>query len=69
MKNSKLLMSMLVALSMAFASCSSTSTEGSNSTDTEQATAEYQCPMKCEGEKTYAEKGDCPVCGMHLKEI
>lgn len=27
----------------------------------------YQCPMKCEGEKTYAKAGDCPKCGMALK--
>lgn len=27
----------------------------------------YYCPMKCEGEdKTYAEEGSCPVCGMEL---
>lgn len=29
----------------------------------------YQCPMKCEGEKTYESKGKCPKCGMHLKEV
>ena len=28
----------------------------------------YYCPMRCEGDKTYDEPGDCPVCGMHLKE-
>ena len=28
----------------------------------------YYCPMHCEGEKTYDEQGDCPVCGMHLVE-
>ncbi len=27
---------------------------------------EYYCPMLCEGDKKYAEPGDCPVCGMHL---
>jgi heavy metal translocating P-type ATPase len=26
----------------------------------------YYCPMRCEGDKTYSEPGDCPVCGMHL---
>jgi len=30
---------------------------------------EYYCPMFCEGEKIYEEKGDCPVCHMHLEEI
>jgi uncharacterized paraquat-inducible protein A len=28
----------------------------------------YMCPMKCEGEKTYDKAGDCPKCGMELKE-
>lgn len=30
---------------------------------------EYYCPMHCEGEKNYAQPGDCPVCGMDLLEI
>jgi len=29
----------------------------------------YQCPMKCEGEKTYEKPGDCPVCNMHLMPV
>ena len=30
----------------------------------------YYCPMHCEGEKTYSQTGDCPVCGMDLvKEV
>ena len=33
------------------------------------ATAPYQCPMQCEGEKTYPEPGSCPVCKMDLKEV
>ncbi|MEZ5003873.1 MAG: heavy metal translocating P-type ATPase [Chitinophagales bacterium] len=28
----------------------------------------YYCPMHCEGEKTYDQPGDCPVCGMDLVE-
>ena len=35
----------------------------------EIAMAEYQCPMKCEQEKSYAENGNCPVCKMELKEL
>ena len=31
--------------------------------------ATYQCPMKCEGDKTYPKPGDCPVCKMHLKKL
>ena len=30
---------------------------------------EYYCPMFCEGDKIYDEKGDCPICHMHLEII
>ncbi|QOJ02879.1 MAG: hypothetical protein HRU71_04975 [Planctomycetia bacterium] len=30
---------------------------------------EYACPMKCEGDKTYSQPGNCPKCGMALVEI
>ena len=29
----------------------------------------YYCPMRCEGDKTYDEPGDCPKCGMHLIRV
>ncbi len=29
----------------------------------------YQCPMKCEGDKTYDAPGICPVCNMHLAPV
>lgn len=29
----------------------------------------YQCPMKCEAEKTYNTEASCPVCKMDLKPI
>ena len=35
----------------------------------EIAKIEYQCPMKCEGEKVYTENDSCPVCKMDLKLI
>ena len=28
----------------------------------------YQCPMACEGEKIYSEKGSCPICHMDLTQ-
>ena len=34
-----------------------------------QTVTRYQCPMKCEGEKTYEKPGDCPVCNMHLAPL
>ena len=33
------------------------------------AVAIYQCPMKCEGDKTYDSPGQCPTCKMDLKEV
>ncbi|MGW1454967.1 heavy metal translocating P-type ATPase [Salegentibacter agarivorans] len=33
-----------------------------------QGTGVYYCPMHCEGDKTYTEPSDCPVCGMDLVE-
>ena len=35
----------------------------------EQLKTGYQCPMKCEGEKTYAEAGKCPECEMDLAKL
>lgn len=39
-------------------------------TPTEIAAMEYHCPMKCEGDKTYADKdAKCPVCNMGLVAV
>lgn len=32
----------------------------------DQQEAKYQCPMNCEGSKTYNQPGECPVCNMQL---
>lgn len=32
-------------------------------------TVAYQCPMKCEGDKTYSQAGKCPKCGKNLKAV
>lgn len=34
----------------------------------ENGNGTFYCPMHCEGDKTYTEPGDCPVCGMDLVE-
>ncbi|WP_242093788.1 heavy metal translocating P-type ATPase [Aestuariivivens sediminicola] len=34
----------------------------------EKGTGIFYCPMHCEGNKTYDQPGDCPVCGMDLVE-
>ncbi len=33
-----------------------------------KGTGTWYCPMHCEGDKTYDQPGDCPVCGMDLVE-
>jgi len=35
-------------------------------TSKDQQEAKYQCPMNCEGNKTYNQPGECPVCSMQL---
>jgi hypothetical protein len=32
----------------------------------DQQENKYQCPMNCEGNKTYNQPGKCPVCNMQL---
>ncbi|XLS27811.1 heavy metal translocating P-type ATPase [Flavobacteriaceae bacterium M23B6Z8] len=39
-----------------------------NKASKEQGTGTFYCPMHCEGDKTYEQPGDCPVCGMDLVE-
>ena len=44
--------------------------DGSQSAASDDAQlAMYKCPMQCEGDKTYAEAGSCPECGMALEEL
>jgi hypothetical protein len=42
-------------------------TQKAKKTKTEEKKEVYQCPMKCEGTKTYTKKGKCPACTMDLK--
>lgn len=48
-------------------SCRNNTNEKANTIE-QVETAMYQCPMKCEGEKMYEEKGTCPVCKMDLEK-
>ena len=50
-----------------FTACKEEPKTNNNETENVEVTkAEYYCPMKCEGEKTYAEEGQCPECEMDL---
>lgn len=60
----KLALVFSILFSVILSSCNTDS-----STDTDKIQTEYQCPMKCEGDKTYVEEGSCPVCKMDLKPI
>ena len=52
----------LIALVLAFATTSVFVSCGEQKSETTEQSAEtaFYCPMKCEGEKTYAEEGTCP---------
>lgn len=45
---------------VAFQSCNSDKKSKDNTVEV------YQCPMQCEGDKTYEERGSCPICKMDL---
>lgn len=49
------------------ASVSAQKTKKKIKTKTANIATTYQCPMKCEGVKTYNKSGKCPVCGMQMK--
>lgn len=69
MKNLKFLLMAFMALCLT-TSLQAQKTKTKTKSKTSQASsAVYACPMKCEGDKTYAKAGDCPVCGMHLKAV
>ncbi|MEP1094055.1 MAG: SCO family protein [Cyclobacteriaceae bacterium] len=57
-----LLSSIILLLSVLVSSCST-------ETKTAEVEVHFQCPMKCEGGKTYSGAGSCPVCKMDLKQI
>lgn len=69
----KVMYSIVVATAIILTSCGGEtkteeqSHEGHN--QTEISSTQYACPMKCEGDKTYSEKGECPKCHMDLEEV
>lgn len=62
MKTVQILGALLLVATFGFPSCSG---ESSKSGKAEV----YQCPMECEGDKTYDAPGQCPVCNMDLTII
>ncbi len=60
MKNLKYI-TLILVVAIGFVSCKDTTNKAAEVT--------YQCPMKCEGEKTYSEPGTCSVCKMDLQPV
>jgi len=63
MRYIKLLLTLLLFF-ISFTSCKDNNLIAENNKE-----AVYQCPMKCEGEKTFASMGNCTVCKMDLKAL
>ena len=61
--------SCIAAAIFLFSACREDHSKHQQGTGSEQQAAAYQCPMKCEGDKTYDKPGSCPVCKMDLKEV
>lgn len=67
MKKFKIIFLMAIALFSITALNAQTAKSKTTSVKTDSAL--YQCPMKCEGDKSYGKAGKCPKCGMNLKAI
>jgi transcription initiation factor IIE alpha subunit len=67
MKQIKIILLMAIAV-FSFIAVNAQSTKAKNKTAVAD-TVVYQCPMKCEGDKTYDKAGKCPKCNMNLKAV
>ncbi|MBY0479559.1 MAG: hypothetical protein K2Q24_18060 [Chitinophagaceae bacterium] len=67
MKQIKIILIMATAV-FCFTAANAQSTKTKNKTAVADTVA-YQCPMKCEGDKTYDKAGKCPKCNMNLKAV
>lgn len=74
MKRIILLTALVFTVSITFNACKSEKREVkkeqvSSDEKKDMAIAKYQCPMKCEQEKTFEKEGECSVCKMKLRKI
>lgn len=77
MRNLTITVAVLIGLVVSFASCGEKKKESASEPEKMEVhkhgedvvMAAYQCPMKCEEEKTYSEPGSCPICKMDLKKV
>ena len=64
-----MVMSAPVYLLMIFLFILSCQPKKENHSQHTESSEAWQCPMKCEGDKTYSQAGTCPVCKMDLEKI
>ena len=68
MKHLKVFLTMAIAV-FSFTALNAQKTKIKTKNSIAVADSVYQCPMKCEGEKTFKKAGKCPVCNMKLKPM
>lgn len=68
MKQFRIILSMAIAV-FSFTAVNAQSAKAKTDSVAVVDTVVYQCPMKCEGSKTYDKAGKCPKCGMNLKAV
>jgi len=68
MKQFRIILSMVIAV-FSFTAVNAQSAKAKTDSVAVVDTVVYQCPMKCEGNKTYDKAGKCPKCGMNLKAV
>jgi len=61
--------SVILSLAIAVFSFTAVNAQSTKNKTPKQVDAIYQCPMKCEGDKTYNKAGKCPKCNMNLTKV
>ncbi|MDP3394223.1 efflux RND transporter periplasmic adaptor subunit [Sediminibacterium sp.] len=66
--NNQISIILFLLLVSVFSSCKNEHNEQGHENHV-QDEGDYICPMRCEGEKTYPQPGNCPVCKMKLQLV
>lgn len=69
MRTVKMLLVAVLSIFFIGSANAQTSKSKKSKANTTTSATKYQCPMKCEGDKTYAKAGTCPVCKMALSKV
>ena len=66
--NSQISIILFLLLVSVFSSCKNENDKQGHENHV-QVEGDYICPMRCEGEKTYPQPGNCPICNMTLQLV